>query len=764
MRKLLIALSTVMMALSAVAQETDRMAVEDLIISPGQEVEVGISLINQAEIYEALQCNIALPEGLEFVQAYGTARRPSYIELTDRCEDMDITSCNIASFGELAGSLAVVLTTDPGLSIYENDGAIFHITVKATDGLHASSEIVVKNVVLTETGYISHYLDNATSTVTKPSTLADYIDSGVIDKPCIINEALTCAYISSDGQTMWLKDDNGFAQKDVPPYAPTDEQTAAGKALDNAADFDQSNWVAVTLPQALSAEQVAQYLGHTVTGITGVLNDKLNPAITIDELPTIGDANEFTANVYRIANFDEQAEYWLVPPKAQEYAQVTSAVYNDGAFYMPAASTKYNVENLIGVVSANLDNYEGETLVNGTRYEITGIIKALQQRASSAPAAQHIAIVDGEPTAYYSIDLLTAVAQPELGYYLIGDFNEWTADDAYAFVEESDGTWTITRSVNAGDEFAVLGADNVRLGAAAGGDAQAVVLTPVNASVALASGEDIVNFKINIAGEYTFTISDNTLTITGWPTGISLDDALDGANGWIADDLVVAYVANSTLYTTNGSKWLTINGIDNQNVAAGYVIPGYQIEASAIVNPKTAPAIDVSSLRIEEGNNVPPIIEHDLANHLDPMPIAGEVIKITGYYNVVDDVPSLCGFSGLNGKVGQFVDITNPNQLQEREQYTAHAVVSLKEAWDEDNNNAPRRAKKDEVGAFTNLTLTLIDMPIATAIESLDSDNDVLNVRYINAAGMVSDKAFEGVNIVVTTYQDGTQQVTKVMR
>lgn len=50
-----------------------------------------------------------------------------------------------------------------------------------------------------------------------------------------------------------------------------------------------------------------------------------------------------------------------------------------------------------------------------------------------------------------------------------------------------------------------------------------------------------------------------------------------------------------------------------------------------------------------------------------------------------------------------------------------------------------------------------------TAIETIGGKS-VAEVRYYNAAGVASDKAFKGVNIVVTTYADGTKQVTKVVK
>ena len=40
----------------------------------------------------------------------------------------------------------------------------------------------------------------------------------------------------------------------------------------------------------------------------------------------------------------------------------------------------------------------------------------------------------------------------------------------------------------------------------------------------------------------------------------------------------------------------------------------------------------------------------------------------------------------------------------------------------------------------------------------------VVSVSYYNAAGMQSAQPFEGVNIVVTRYADGTKKTEKVIR
>jgi hypothetical protein len=50
-----------------------------------------------------------------------------------------------------------------------------------------------------------------------------------------------------------------------------------------------------------------------------------------------------------------------------------------------------------------------------------------------------------------------------------------------------------------------------------------------------------------------------------------------------------------------------------------------------------------------------------------------------------------------------------------------------------------------------------------TGIKDIDANREVAGVTYYNMAGQQSDKAFDGVNIVVTKYTDGTKKTTKVV-
>lgn len=89
--------------------------------------------------------------------------------------------------------------------------------------------------------------------------------------------------------------------------------------------------------------------------------------------------------------------------------------------------------------------------------------------------------------------------------------------------------------------------------------------------------------------------------------------------------------------------------------------------------------------------------------------------------------------------------------------------------------NAPRRAESTvEPGAFSAdagkvvypLDLTADESHIVTEVRDLTGNavREVVSVKYVSITGVVSDKPFEGMNIIVTRYTDGTTSTAKVMR
>lgn len=54
--------------------------------------------------------------------------------------------------------------------------------------------------------------------------------------------------------------------------------------------------------------------------------------------------------------------------------------------------------------------------------------------------------------------------------------------------------------------------------------------------------------------------------------------------------------------------------------------------------------------------------------------------------------------------------------------------------------------------------------PLPTAITTIGTEAQVVGVEYVNIAGMRSSKPWQGINIVVTRYSDGTTTTTKVVK
>ena len=67
-------------------------------------------------------------------------------------------------------------------------------------------------------------------------------------------------------------------------------------------------------------------------------------------------------------------------------------------------------------------------------------------------------------------------------------------------------------------------------------------------------------------------------------------------------------------------------------------------------------------------------------------------------------------------------------------------------------------SKAKEVLCTVNVNLPVVGVNDVNAAKAVSS------VKYYNAAGMASDTAFDGINIVVTKYADGSQSTTKVVK
>jgi len=76
-----------------------------------------------------------------------------------------------------------------------------------------------------------------------------------------------------------------------------------------------------------------------------------------------------------------------------------------------------------------------------------------------------------------------------------------------------------------------------------------------------------------------------------------------------------------------------------------------------------------------------------------------------------------------------------------------------------------RTESKDAWGPIDPYTVkvTVKGEPVVTGVEDINA-KAVAGVKYYNLAGVESNKPFDGVNVVVTTYTDGTKAASKVIK
>lgn len=111
--------------------------------------------------------------------------------------------------------------------------------------------------------------------------------------------------------------------------------------------------------------------------------------------------------------------------------------------------------------------------------------------------------------------------------------------------------------------------------------------------------------------------------------------------------------------------------------------------------------------------------------------------------------------------------VDNP-ELTSGNGYSFEALVKEVAVATTDAKSAPRKTAYDSTVApstkFVVYPLDLDDKKVATGVNDVNSAKEVKGVSYFNMMGVESAQPFDGVNIMVTTYTDGTQSATKVLR
>ncbi len=184
----------------------------------------------------------------------------------------------------------------------------------------------------------------------------------------VVNDSsLRVVYVSSNGSTLYVKDDGGYAT----PEKPTTEQTVYQKG-----DYDQSNWLALHLPQALDDAQKAQYKGKFVKSFRGALENKVNMSFKLIDMPQMAETDTTVAlNSFIPANLQgsqmvDSVSYFLMRPKPMEIDTIRSVMWNgfNKTIEMPYNPEKYGMLAFKGVARVDTSLYETDSVKLNDNY------------------------------------------------------------------------------------------------------------------------------------------------------------------------------------------------------------------------------------------------------------------------------------------------------------------------------------------------------------------------------------------------------------
>ena len=269
--------------------------------------------------------------------------------------------------------------------------------------------------------------------------------------------------------------------------------------------------------------------------------------------------------------------------------------------------------------------------------------------------------------------------------------------------------------------------------------------------------------------EQAFTFFKKT-AVQEEPTGVSLEEALAGNGGegvTISNELTVVRVYNGYVYATDGNdNWVRLDGIENADaLTPGYVLTGNQVPAN-VQNATLAPAVAVNAELTGAEGTEPELEELDLANAPEALPKAGKVMKVTGYYLVIDNEPVFAAYGDKDQAEGHCIGLADAGTMLVGSGYDLEIFVELVEPWNnEEAAGAPRRLTAVDGAALRNIKATMVaDPEFATGVNSIAADGNAVSVKYVSVTGQVSNRPFEGMNIVVKTYSDGTTKAEKMIR
>lgn len=232
-----------------------------------------------------------------------------------------------------------------------------HYDIVALTKYGAAGELVVCPLEILKEKVSEHTISEIIAT---PSFKSGY--SYVVN-----DSSLRVMYVSGNGSTLYVKDDGGYATSEK----PVAEQTVYQKG-----DYDQSNWLALHLPQTLDDAQKAQYKGKFVKSFRGVLENKVNMSFKLIDMPQMGEKDTTVAlNSFIPANLQgsqmvDSVSYFLMRPKPMEIDTIRSVMWNgfNKTIEMPFNPEKYGMLAFKGVAKVDTSLYETDSVKLNDNY------------------------------------------------------------------------------------------------------------------------------------------------------------------------------------------------------------------------------------------------------------------------------------------------------------------------------------------------------------------------------------------------------------
>lgn len=162
--------------------------------------------------------------------------------------------------------------------------------------------------------------------------------------------------------------------------------------------------------------------------------------------------------------------------------------------------------------------------------------------------------------------------------------------------------------------------------------------------------------------------------------------------------------------------------------------------------------------------------------------LGNELGQATGRYKLINGEPYLCSAQDtVQVRLDFSLSPELQSQLVEGTRYDLTCVFKLSEPWEaEDASYAPRRsykvaasrvmkapalkAKISDADYYTNYTIMPVGASVTTGIDNVNATKQAIKVSYVNMMGTMSDTPFNGVNIVITEFDDGSKVITKSVR